>query len=85
MAKLTKAEKKWLDELQEVLNRCPTDRLGFYTVGDPDITVYDRSKEDSINTILDTSDSDWDSCVIKAKANLDASIIFPAAVHSTAG
>ncbi|HEI9812591.1 TPA: hypothetical protein SLN60_003926 [Serratia marcescens] len=85
MAKLNKKERAWLDELQEVLNRCPSDRLGFYTIGDPQITVYDRSKESEIERVLDTTEQDWCGCVLKAGANFDEWLDFPAAVHSTAG
>lgn len=86
MARLTKAERKWLDEMQEVLNRCPSKRLGFYTIGDPQIIVYDRSKESEIERILDNRESgDWCGCVLNAGANFDEWLDFPASVHSTAG
>lgn len=86
MAKLNKKEQAWLDELQEVLNRCPSERLGFFTIGDPQIAVYDRSKESEIERMLDRRESgDWCGCVLKAGANFDEWLDFPAAVHSTAG
>ena len=35
MATLTKKERAWLNELQEVLDRCPSPKkIGFYTIGD---------------------------------------------------
>ncbi|MHD0451524.1 hypothetical protein ACY2EW_08595 [Serratia nevei] len=86
MAKLNKKERAWLNELQEVLNRCPSERLGFYTIGDPQVVVYDRSKEDEIDHLLDIQASgDWCGCVLKAGANFDEWLDFPAVVHSTAG
>ncbi|WP_439076075.1 hypothetical protein [Serratia sarumanii] len=85
MAKLNKKERAWLDELQEVLNRCPSERLGFYTIGDPQIVVYDRSKESEIDWVMDTTEKDWCGCVLIAGANFDEWLDFPAVVHSTAG
>ncbi|MDU6301494.1 hypothetical protein [Serratia marcescens] len=85
MAKLNKKERAWLDELQEVLNRCPSERLGFYSIGDPQIVIYDRSKESEIDWVMDTTEKDWCGCVLIAGANFDEWLDFPAAVHSTAG
>lgn len=82
---LTKAERAWLAELQEVLNRCPSKRLGFYTIGDPEITIYDRSKEDQITDVLDRrGNADFCTAVAENDAEL-SNIKFPAPVHSTAG
>ena len=42
MATLTKKERAWLNELQEVLDRCPSPKkIGFYTIGDKSIYLYD--------------------------------------------
>lgn len=84
MARLTKAEKKWLEELQEVLNRCPSKRLGFATAGDRDVTVYDRSFSDLICRILEREGSDYIPTAEKLGAVLGG-IVFPANVESTAG
>ncbi|WP_199634929.1 hypothetical protein JEM67_16170 [Serratia sp. PAMC26656] len=84
MAKLTKKEQAWLDELQEVLNRCPSKRLGFYTMGDNDVFVYDVKKETEISRIMDRDNDDFGPAVDKANANLGG-LFFPAQVHSTAG
>lgn len=40
--KLTAAERKWLGDLQAVLDKCPSQRLGGYTIGDANITIYDK-------------------------------------------
>ena len=86
MTKLTKAEKDWIAKVQAVLDECPSDRLGFYTIGDSDVTVYDRSKYKQIYDILDESDRmDFCSGVDKAKADTGETLQFPAGVHSTAG
>lgn len=39
---LTPAEKKWVNQLQEVLNLCPTKRLGAFIIGDHDLSIYDK-------------------------------------------
>lgn len=83
MAKLTKAEKKWLDELQEVLNRCTSKRLGFATSGDRDITVYDVSFSDLIFKMLEREGGDYIPTADKLGAVFGV-INFPAPVESTA-
>lgn len=83
MTKLTKAENKWLEELQEVLNRCPSKRLGFATAGDRDITVYDSSFSDLICKTLEHEGGDYIPTATKLGAVLGA-INFPALVESTA-
>ncbi|MFS7186031.1 hypothetical protein AB6848_11220 [Serratia proteamaculans] len=83
MAKLTKVEKKWLDELQEVLNRCPSKRLGFATAGDRDITVYDSSFSDLICETLEHEGGDYIPTADKLGAVLGV-VNFPSPVESTA-
>lgn len=84
--KLTAAEKKWIADVQEVLAACPSDRLGFYTIGDPDVVIYDRTKEKKITDIqISHGNMDFGDAVRKANAVLDISVRFPAHVHSVAG
>lgn len=85
MSKLSKAEREWLEKLQEHLNSCPSKRLGFYTIGDPSISVYDMAKQSKINDLMDSSlRMDFCTAVEKTKAEL-AELKFPSPVHSTAG
>lgn len=84
MAKLTKAEKKWLEELRDVLNRCPSNRLGFYTIGDPRIYVYDRSKDEKIDAHQDRNGREFCHSVDALNAGF-CDLDFPAPVHSTVG
>ncbi|CAI2786454.1 Uncharacterised protein [Serratia ficaria] len=84
MAKLNKKEKAWLGELQEVLNRCPSKNLGFYTIGDPVLYVYDRRKEQHLNDYMDRHGLDFCKCVSALDADF-GDLDFPAAIHSTAG
>lgn len=87
MAKLTKKEVAWVDELQAVLDRCPSpNKIGFYTIGDPTISLYDLRRIDEVMTALDSrSSSDWCDAVQSIGAGFDEAIDFPSAVESTAG
>lgn len=87
MPKLTKEEKKWLKDLQSIVDRCPSPKkIGFYTIGDRHIYLYDLRREDEIFKALDSGTA-FDFCM--AVENLDAlfeeSITFPSVVASTAG
>lgn len=85
MSRLTQKEIAYLAELQAVLDRCPP-RLGFYTIGDSYLTVYDRTKEEKIAEIQDASRSgEFGGAVVKAKADFGVQVDFPCNIHSTAG
>lgn len=87
MSKLTKAEQAWLEKLQTVLNECPSNRLGFYTIGDNNLSVFDKRKESKINDAMDagmSGCSDFGPAVDKFNAYL-GELIFPSEVHSTSG
>lgn len=83
MSKPTKDEAAWLAELQELLDRCPSKRMGFYTIGDPSIVVYDHSKDAKIYAIHDRG-GEFCNAVDKTGAQL-GELRFPFNVHSTAG
>lgn len=86
MSKLTKAERAWLADVQAVVNRCPSKRLGFYTIGDPSVTLWDRDKTDDVFNALDRRDAgEFCSAVEVAGAGFDAVLYFPNNVESTAG
>lgn len=81
---LTAAEKKWLTSLQEVLDACPSKRLGFYTIGDPTVEVYDKRRDAKIDATLESGKAtDFGPAVSLCKAHL-GTISFPSQVHSTA-
>lgn len=87
MSKLTKAEKEWIEKVQAVLNECPSQRLGFFTIGDSNISVFDKRKEGKINDAMDAGISgcgDFGPSVDKFNAYL-GELIFPSGVYSTAG
>ena len=89
MSKLTKKEKKWVDSLQKILNECPSDRIGFFTIGDPDLVLYDTSKDGSIWNVMDShvgeGGPDFCTAVDKVGAGFSECLDFPNNVESTAG
>lgn len=87
MAKLTKKEVTWVDELQAVLDRCPSPKkIGFYTIGDSNIFLYDLRRLEEVQNELDSSSSsDWCTAVQEIGAGFDETIDFPSPVESTAG
>nr|WP_249530649.1 hypothetical protein [Escherichia coli] len=79
MATLTKKEQAWLNELQDVLDRCPSPKkIGFYTIGDKSIYLYDLRRMDEIMEALDNRSSmDWCVAVHDMNAGFDEKILFP--------
>lgn len=76
----TVRELKWLAEVQAVLDRCPSKRLGFYTIGDREVTVYDKR----FDAAIDASGRDFGPAAYDLDAILGG-ISFPSNVHSTSG
>ncbi len=76
-----------LSELQDVLDRCPSPKkIGFYTIGDKSIYLYDLRRMDEIMEALDNRSSmDWCVAVHDMNAGFDEKILFPSSVESTAG
>lgn len=81
MAKLTKKERAWVEELQVVLDRCPSKRLGFYTIGDPVIHLYDRTHQKEIEAVED----DLPRIVARHGWGFDEVLDFPASVDGVCG
>ena len=76
---LTPEETKWIKRVQRALDACPSEDLGFYTIGDGDVHVYRRPPDDFV-------DHDGDFCVIVQEAEAElGEFRFPQDVHSTAG
>jgi len=83
---LTKAEKAWLVEFQELLNRCPSKRIAFFTVGDNFIGLHDKNREQEIGDHQGRNGGEWCSAAQDLGADFDGvTLNFPNAVHSTAG
>lgn len=81
---LTEREIAWLKKLQTVLDECPSDRLGAYTIGDANLFLYDRRFEDAINERSQSTSVDFCRAVAAERAGL-CDIRFPFPVHATAG
>ena len=85
MAEMTKEERAWVKKLQRLLSNPPSDRLGFFTVGDRDVTIYDCTKDQEINDYHDTKETgEFCGAVDHFDARL-GELIFPSGVHSTCG
>ncbi len=88
MAKLTKKEQAWVDELQAVLDRCPSpEKIGFYTTGDCGVYLYDLRQRDEVYACLDKNrgSGEWCGAVYEVNADIPHTITFPSPVESTAG
>lgn len=83
---LTKAERSWLTELQELLNRCPSKRIAFFTVGDSFVGLHDATREHEIDNYLNNVGGEWCGAAKEIGADFGGvGLYFPNAVHSTAG
>jgi hypothetical protein len=81
---LTKKEKVWVHQLQDVLMNPPTERLGLFTTGDASLSVYDLSRSDEINKIQDSGISDFGPAVDSIGARLGEAMS-KNCIESTAG
>lgn len=84
MSELTDEESKWLKKLNALMKKCPSDRLGFYTIGDPYVEIYDKSFDREIDDIMMNSNKDFGPTVHELDAKL-GTIKFPSNVASTSG
>lgn len=81
---LTKEEQAWLNKIQKLLNKPPSNRLGFFTNGDCDVAVYDRTLDAEIQESHDADGGEYSSAVDRCDARL-GELMFPSQVHSVAG
>lgn len=82
MSKLTKKEKAWIDEVNELLARCPSpQKIGFFTVGDSAVGLYDLRFDKEI------CDSNDDLVVIAQRKGwlFDERLLFPSPVNGVCG
>jgi hypothetical protein len=89
--KLTKKEEAWLLRFEKTMAAAPPslgNKVWAYTIGDSDITLYNKAKfdkhfeENPINESFDTRDH----CTLVADSDSELmSIGFPPPVESTAG
>ena len=57
MSKLNAKEKAWLKKVQKVLKECPSERIGFYTIGDNNICAFDSDKLDEVFKCMDSGNA----------------------------
>lgn len=81
---LTAAEANWVKDLQAVLNKCPSKRMIAFTIGDNDVTIYDRSFSPKVDELTMRGGTEVGQAVDELGAEI-ASIRFPFPVQSTAG
>lgn len=83
---LTKTEKEWVIRLQKILSEAPTKRLGFFTIGDRSVSVYDRTFDESIDQYQEIHpNAEFCNAVSAVTGGVLATLDFPSSVHSTAG
>lgn len=85
MATLTKAEKAWVAGLNKMLAECPSKRLGFATIGDRDVAIYDVTRREDIDAELDRGNRDFLPTADRVGALFNEVLNFPNQVESTAG
>ncbi|AQT06279.1 hypothetical protein [Acetobacter persici] len=85
--RLTNEEKEWMKRLQAVLSDRPSNRLGFFTVGDASLYVYDKTKEADISRHIDEAPKgmDFSKAVDAVGGGVVRILVFPSEVHSVAG
>ncbi len=80
---LTIAEQKWIARVNKALKACPSKRMGFATMGDPQVTIYDKRFEAEIEAEMDKGNGDFLPAVTELDLELGV-LDFPGNVHSTA-
>lgn len=81
MAELTAAEKKWIKQVNALVAKCPSKRLGFYTIGDNYIGLYDRVE---LNKLPDEG-GDLVLIIQREGINFDDHLYFPENVEGVCG
>lgn len=82
---LTKAEKAWVAEVQAALDKCPSTRLGFATIGDCDLTIFDLRGMEKIYAKLERGKADFIPAADKLGLVAAQRLNFPQPVESAAG
>ncbi|WP_086642962.1 hypothetical protein [Acetobacter sp. DsW_063] len=82
---LTTKEKKWVKDVNAVLAKCPSpDKLGFTTIGDKEISIFDQSKSQEIEEIM-TRRGCFNAIADELGALAPEKIKFPSEVEATWG
>jgi hypothetical protein len=81
---LTAEEKKWLKQFQAIMKRCPSKRLGAFTIGDADLSIYDKAVFDDYRANKRSEDQD-DVHIHRELGTVLASIAMPFQVDGVCG
>lgn len=82
---LTKKEQAWISELQRVVKKCPSKRMEAYTIGDNDITIYDKNAYKAVEDSYSGNDTP-DVCQMVDESDSElARIFFKFGIVSSAG
>ncbi len=84
MSTPTKEEKAWMFKVQKLLMNPPSDRVGLFTIGDCNLSVYDKTHDEKIDRIMCRDNSDYCTVVDQLDAGLGI-IESKTNIHSTAG
>ncbi|GLY59706.1 hypothetical protein Pcaca05_05640 [Pectobacterium carotovorum subsp. carotovorum] len=85
MSELTKEERAWVKKVNALLEKCPSSRIGFYTIGDATVFLFDETYQNEISNFMDNSNADWAECVEIIGAGFSEQLKFPNPVESVAG
>lgn len=85
MAKLTKEEKAWVKQLNALLDKCPSKRLAFATIGDCDVSIFDVTRYSDICDEQEQCGGEFIPAANRIGALFDERLNFPNQVESTAG
>ncbi|HAV1601556.1 TPA: hypothetical protein JG832_002446 [Enterobacter hormaechei subsp. xiangfangensis] len=84
-AKLTAVERDWVKRMQKLLSECPSSRIGFATIGDAEVFLFDVKFYDDICHKLDHGGGDFLPIAQNMGATFEESLHFPNPVESTSG
>lgn len=71
MSDASKQELDWAKKVRRLLLNPPSERIGFYTIGDCELVAYDKSKISEIEQIMDERNgADFCTAVEAADAHL---------------
>lgn len=82
---LTPAEKRWIADLQMVLDACPSQRLGGFTIGDSSIGIFDSKVHRAWTDANPRAAFDVGRELEASGADLHVELRFPFNVDSRAG
>lgn len=82
---LTAAERQWVEDLNRILQACPSKRIAAYTIGDNNLTLYDAvlERRPDIRKIVDAAS---DFCIGVHETGIRLATVYSTFnIDSTAG